>query len=128
MKSRKSRVTGLMRRIGPMRTLLLTSLIDDLPFCYVGSDWFTPRHTRIMKQLNKLHPAVYWQLMNDLIEIGVVEKRKGKTASEFKVNFEAIETRLQWSRLEGLSVAIGGRIRKLLRYASRVVARLKARK
>lgn len=100
MKSkREKRIQTLIRRLGPMRTMLLVGFIDTLPQREHDTEgWFVPDHARIQKVMNVKQP-IYWQLLQDVRDRGLIHRRDDdQHGKQYQVDFGAIEVycRLSW--------------------------------
>lgn len=106
MTKRESRIKTLMRRIGPMRTMLLVGLIDTMPQRDPDPDfWFTPDHSAIQKVM-KVKQPVYWALLGGIMQRGLVTKRHtDQHGHQYQIQFEAIEHYCRLSKLESIVIA-----------------------
>ena len=100
MTKRERKIQTLVRRIGPMRTMLLVGLIDTLPDRkHDAEGFFIPDHS-LLQRVMKVKQPIYWHLLGGLIERGLVTKRfTEQHGKQYKVEFEAIEkyTAMAWA-------------------------------
>jgi hypothetical protein len=106
MTKRERHIKVLMRRIGPMRTMLLVGFIDTLPDRpHDAEGYFVPDHSRIQKVM-KVKQPVYWTLLRGLMERGLVTKRVTEQwGRQYRIEFAAIEAycRLAWVEVLAIS-------------------------